>query len=416
MGRVILRTLLEVDVAVKISGAVLLVAIVLGTFVHWFGMGKSLVDALYRTVSIVATAGHMDTDEGRPWTKIFVSALRIAGVAVIASFTAIFTNYLLRARLSGALEVRRIPDSGHVVVCGLGNLGFRIVEELLQCGERVVVVERERDSRFMAAARRLGIAIIVADATVLEVLRQAHVATARAVVAATNDELVNLEVALLARELNAQSRVILRVTDPSLAETLREAANIRFALSIPSVAAPAFVAAVFGDRVSSLFLVKGRLFVAIEFTVRPEDWHLDRQPVRVLALDYGLLPISLVAADGSLRPHPMNHRLGQGDRLTVIAALTDVERLLRRERVPAEFAVDVIGFILPARPFVLQLVRTSQKLSEEAANGVLDHLPFCAGTGLTRGQSEELLVTLSREGVKGRIRRLSPAKGAPVLG
>ena len=152
MGRVILRTLLEVDVAVKISGAVLLVAIVLGTFVHWFGMGKSLVDALYRTVSIVATAGHMDTDEGRPWTKIFVSALRIAGVAVIASFTAIFTNYLLRARLSGALEVRRIPDSGHVVVCGLGNLGFRIVEELLQCGERVVVVERERDSRFMAAA------------------------------------------------------------------------------------------------------------------------------------------------------------------------------------------------------------------------------------------------------------------------
>ena len=112
----------------------------------------------------------------------------------------------------------------------------------------------------------------------------------------------------------------------------------------------------------------------------------------------------------------MNHRLGQGDRLTVIGALTDVERLLRRERVPAEFAVDVIGFILPARPFVLQLARTSQKLSEEEANGVLDHLPFCAGTELTRGQSEELLVTLSREGVKGRIRRLSPTRKPPVLG
>jgi Trk K+ transport system NAD-binding subunit len=406
MGRVVLRTLLEVDLAVKISGAVLLVAIVLGTLVHSLGMGRRLDDALYRTVSVVATAAHMDADENRPWTKIFVSALRIAGVALIASFTAIFTNYLLRARLSGALEVRRIPDSGHVVVCGLGNLGFRVVEELLQCGERVVVIEQQRDSRFMAAARRLGIAIIVADATVLEVLRQAHAATARAIVAATNDELINLEVALLTRELNPQSRVVLRVSDPNLADTLRDAASIRYALSIPSLAAPAFVAAVFGDRVSSMFLVKGQLLVAIELTVLPEDSHLDRQPVRALAIDYRLLPVSLIGADGMLRPQPMNHRLSVGDRLTVVAALADLERLLRRECAPADFAVDVTGFILPARSFVLQLVRTQQRLSEEAAEGVLANLPFCAGTDLTYGQAEELLVTLGREGAKARIRRL----------
>jgi Trk K+ transport system NAD-binding subunit len=406
MGRVVLRTLLEVDLSVKISGAILFVAILLGTLVHSLGMGRRLDDALYRTVSIVATAAHMETDESRPWTKIFVSALRIAGVALIASFTAIFTNYLLRARLSGALEVRRIPDSGHVVVCGLGNLGFRVVEELLQCGERVVVIEQERDSRFMAAARRLGIAIIVADATVLEVLRQAHVATARAVVAATNDELINLEVALLTRELNPQSRVVLRVSDPTLGDTLRDAANIRYALSIPSLAAPAFVAAVFGDRVSSMFLVKGQLLVAMELAVLPEDSHLDRQSVRALAIDYRLLPIRLVSGDGTLRPQAMNHRLAIGDRLTVIAALADIERLLRRECAPAEFAVDVTGFILPARSFVLGLLRSQQGVHEEAAEGALANLPFCAGTGLTLGQAEDLLAALTREGAKARIRRL----------
>jgi Trk K+ transport system NAD-binding subunit len=409
MGRVVLRTLLEVDLSVKISGAILFVAIVLGTLVHSLGMGRRLDDALYRTVSIVATAAHMDTDESRPWTKIFVSALRIAGVALIASFTAIFTNYLLRARLSGALEVRRIPDSGHIVVCGLGNLGFRVVEELLQCGERVVVIEQQRDSRFMAAARRLGIAIIVADATVLEVLRQAHVATARAVVAATNDELINLEVALMTRELNPHSRVILRVSDPTLPDTLRDAANIRYALSIPSLAAPAFVAAVFGDRVSSVFLVKGRLLVAMELAVLPEDSHLDRQSVRALAIDYRLLPIRLVAGDGMLRPQPMNHRLAVGDRLTVIAGLTDIERLLQREPVSAEFAVDVTGFILPARSFVLGLLRSQQGLGEEAAEGALANLPFCAGTDLTLGQAEDLLAALTREGAKARIRRLEGA-------
>jgi Trk K+ transport system NAD-binding subunit len=405
MGRVLLRTLTEVDLSVKISGAVLMVAIVAGTLVNLLGMGKPLADALYRTVSVIATAAHMEADEDKPWAKVFVSSLRIAGVALIASFTAILTNYLLRARLSGALEVRRIPDGGHVVVCGLGNLGFRVVEELLQCGERVVVIEPQRDGRFMAAARRLGIAVIVADATVLEVLRQAHVATARAVVAATNDELVNLEIALLARELNPQSRVILRVLEPSLAETLRDAANIRFGLSIPSLAAPAFVAALFGDRVSSMFMIKGRLLVAVELAIVPEDAHLEGQAVRALAVDYHLLPISLVAADGTIRSQPMNHRLAAGDRLTVIATLTDLERLLRRERVPADYAVDVTGFILPARSFVLQLVTSHHGASNEPAESVIDRPPFCIGTGLTLGQAEELLAVVSREGVKARLRK-----------
>src|SRR5262249_41994967 len=163
--------------------------------------------------------------------KIFISLLRIAGAAIVAAFTAIVTNYLLRARLGGALEVRRIPDSGHVIVCGLGNVGFRVVEELLRHGERGVVIEQQRDGRFMAPPRRLGVAVIVGDATVLEVLRQAHTAKASAVIAATNHELANLEIALLARELNPEERVIVRLSDAHLAQTLREEANIRFAVS-----------------------------------------------------------------------------------------------------------------------------------------------------------------------------------------
>src|SRR5262249_60018775 len=99
------------------------------------------------------------------WQKVFASVLRIAGAALMAAFTAIVTNYLLRARLGGALEVRRIPDSGHVVVCGLGNIGFRVVEELVKSSERVVVIEQARDSRFVATARRLTAAAVSGDAT-----------------------------------------------------------------------------------------------------------------------------------------------------------------------------------------------------------------------------------------------------------
>ena len=43
-----------------------------------------------------------------------------------------------------------------------------------------------------------------------------------------------------------------RLYQPQLAQTLREGANIRLALDIPALAAPSFVAALFGGRVLSV--------------------------------------------------------------------------------------------------------------------------------------------------------------------
>ena len=40
--------------------------------------------------------------------------------------------------------------------------------------------------------------------------------------AVTNNELANLEIALLVRELNPQQRVVLRMSDAHLAQTLRD--------------------------------------------------------------------------------------------------------------------------------------------------------------------------------------------------
>ena len=154
------------------------------------------------------------------------------------------------------------------------------MQELIRSGERVVVIELMADNRFVATARRFGAAVIHGDATVREVLRQAKAATARAVIAATSNELVNLEVALLVRELNETQRVVVCLSDPNLAQTLREAANIRLALSVPTLAAPAFVAALFGDRVQNVFLVAGRTLAVVDLLVQPQDALLIGRPVR----------------------------------------------------------------------------------------------------------------------------------------
>src|SRR5262249_24553686 len=241
-GRTLWRTLSEIDLSVKVSTATLIIVILVSTAFFLVMRSRTVADALYRTVSVMATAADMHGEEGGEEVKVYVSLLRLLGAALTAAFTAIVTNYLLRASLGGALEGRRIPDAGHVGACGLGGIGYRVVEELTHAKERVVVIELSRDNRFIATVRRGGSPVILGDASLHEVMRRAHGATARAIVACTNNDMINLEVALLARELNATQRVVLLQADPQLAQLLRDAANVRFAVSVPALAAPAFVA------------------------------------------------------------------------------------------------------------------------------------------------------------------------------
>ena len=385
VGRVFWRALAEIDLAVKICTAVLLFVVV-GSTLFFFSTGMTAPDSLYRTISVIATGADMQARSDEH--KIFVSFLRVFGAVLTAAFTAIVTNFLLRARLGGALEIRRIPDSGHIVVCGLGNVGFRVVEELLKCQERVVVLERSRDNPFIGTCRRLGAAVIIGDSVVPEVLRQARVGTSRAVVAATSDDLVNLEVALLARELNPKQRVVVRLADDALAETLREVVDVRLALSLPNLAAPAFVAALYGDRVHSLFRINRRMLAAVELTVQPGDPCLKDQTLRALAIDYGLLPV----AEGDA-----NRRLKEGEKLTAVATLAQLEPLFRRQPAAAEWLVEITNVPELAKGPVAQLVRLENGIGGEEAEKSLQTLPLRITGAKTLGQAEELRALLERE-------------------
>jgi Trk K+ transport system NAD-binding subunit len=331
-GRVLARGLSMIDWPVKICTLVFLSVIVSGVLVFHFGMkNDTLIDAFYRTISLMATGADMHGDEVEPgsWQKLFISSLKLFGLAITAAFTAIFTNYLIRANLKGAMEIRRIPESGHIIVCGLGNVSFRAVEELLHEREPVVAIERNPDNAFIPTARRLGVAVVVGDALVPEVLRQAHAASARAVIAATDNELVNLEIGLLVRELAPKQRVVLRLIDAELARILRQAAHIRFAVSIPELAAPAFVAALYGDRVRNIFQVAGRSFAVYELILQPGDALLEEPSLAQWSRDFNALPLLRTAADGTDKP--LQETSAPGDRLTIIVSLDHLQRLVARE-------------------------------------------------------------------------------------
>lgn len=405
LWRIVQRTLAEMDPAVLICTLVVVVTLLVGTLVLRVGVPEyTEANAFLRTVSMMATAAPLKEEELgiSSSMRIFVGGLRLLGVVLMSAFTAIFTNYLVRTRLSGVLESGRIPERGHAIVCGLSTVGFRVTEELIRLGEKVVVIEQDTNNRFVSTARRLGATVLIGDGSVLEVLKQSHAGTARAVIPATNNDMTNLEVALLVRELNDNVRVVLLINDPQFAQMLRESADIQLALSVPALAAPAFVAGLFGDRVLSVFWLETRLYAALELTIGPDDPFVGHA-LRAMAIDYGVQPVGLQRVAG-LVPRPLlGARLESGDRVVGIVALADIERLLRRQPSTANYAVEVTACPLPTLGWLAGLLRTTTGIGALEAERAVAELPLKLAKGLTRGQAEDLMVQLNRERVTGRL-------------
>ena len=394
------RTLLEVDLSVKIITPVLFVTLLASTLTFRYGFNLPWGDGLYQTVNIIATGSELHGEDRPEWAKVFLSVLKLAGAALVAGFTAILTNYLIRARLGGALEARRVPDGGHVVVCGLGNIGYRVVEELTAMGEQVVAVDKSGGGPFVETVRRKGVPTFVGDATVPEVLRQMRAETAKVVIAATASELANLEIALLVREMRPGQRVVVRLFDPEFAEAVRDAADIRHALSASALAAPAFAAAVYGDRVLTLFTAAGRALVVIDLVVNDAEDHLNNKMLLALALDYALLPVALSGHD--LR-NAGNYRLQVGDKLTVVAEMADFERLLRLQPSPAVHSVMIESYPESAKDTLLALLCAKRNCTPEEAAAMLAGGPFSLAEKLTLGEARELIAQLEREKIAARM-------------
>src|SRR5262249_50057497 len=149
-------------------------------------------------------------------------------------------------------------------------------------------------------------------------------------------------------------------------------AGIRLALSIPLMVAPAFVASLFGDRVQSVLMIQNRMLAVVDVLVPPQDSCLAGKCVQAVAIDYSLLPVAVYDPAGKLESQPMTVHLAAGHRLVIISALPDLQRLLRREPVRAEFAVDLTAFPPSSRSQIVSVLCRHQGLRDEDAHRVLD--------------------------------------------
>jgi Trk K+ transport system NAD-binding subunit len=210
--------------------------------------------------------------------------------------------------------------SDHVIVCGLGKLGYRVTLQLLEFGQAVVAVERDADKYFIAPVRERDVPVIIGDARQREVLRKAGIERASAVVCCTQDELANLDIALDARELHPDVKVVLRMFDETLAGKVEKGFGIHTAFSMSALSAPAFAAAATRAHIDYSFYVGGTLLHVSQINVASDS------PLLNLNLESAErkfnMTIVMHQTGGELHLHPTSDEIiRENDTLVVFAAL-----------------------------------------------------------------------------------------------
>ena len=228
----------------------LLVGIYLAAIVVFhFSLGLSWIDAVYFTTTVVTTVGFGDINlqHAPVAVKLFGVALMFAGVlliAITASLLAVFVLTGTAEKLRNELRARRLRD--HVVVCGLGSVGTAVARDLSGRGIPVVVIDPVADDE-MHRETNPRCPVIVGDATRPVILHRAGIERARALVACTSNDALNLEIGLTAQSVAEASRsgrplrLVMRCFDADLARRIHAVSDNYTLVSEAKIAAEVFV-------------------------------------------------------------------------------------------------------------------------------------------------------------------------------
>ncbi|MDP9122305.1 MAG: NAD-binding protein [Acidobacteriota bacterium] len=229
-------------------------------FFH-FQMGFAPADAIYFTVT--SLYGSIDPAHTSQAVKIYEVLLVILGSISVATLSSLFTAHLVGSRLRRILGGQPMPRGGHVIVVGMGRVGFRILHELLAVGVPVIAIDADPSARLLPSARTIA-PVVTGDARAGDILSHARLSSARAVVAATSDDAVNLSISLVAKRFNPRVRTVSRLFDADFARKVESALGVDAALSASLIAAPTFAAAILAPHVAKAVIVRDRLLVLLE--------------------------------------------------------------------------------------------------------------------------------------------------------
>jgi voltage-gated potassium channel len=307
----------------------------IGTVGYMLIEGWSAIDALYMTITTLATVGYGEVHPLSNAGRVFSMALIVLGVGFFFYVAAAVIQFVVEGRIRILLGRRRLDRKiarmkNHYIVCGYGRIGRVICDKLQRENFDLVVIDKNPDQIEIFESKRM--VYLCADAGDEAVLVRAGLLRAKALIAALATDIDNVFLVLTARQLAPPLKIIARAGSEA-------AKNKLTAAGADTVEAPYEIgAATMAQRIIRPTVTN---FLDLAFTQHHNDIQMEEIPVAAASAlnglmlkdsgirqQYQLIIIAIKKADDRMLFNPsFEAELRAGDTVIAVGDPSNLKRL-----------------------------------------------------------------------------------------
>lgn len=174
-----------------------------------------LLNAFYMTTITISTVGFGEVHELSVGGKIFTIILILTSLGVLTYVVSIVSTQFFEGQLSYVLSgyqkksIRKKMEN-HVIICGFGRNGQQAAKDLLAHNHKFIIIDQHKEIIMKNFENKHT--FIEGDATQEEVLLEAKIEKAKSLITTLPNDADNLFVALTARSLNPNIKIISRAS------------------------------------------------------------------------------------------------------------------------------------------------------------------------------------------------------------
>lgn len=335
--------------------------------------------------------------------QLFAFTLTLVGTAFVGVLYALLTEAILSSKFELLRRRPPIPKTDHLILVGLDRLGQQVAGFLDNLEQALVVIPFNPNLDQNVLPR---IPLVVGNLT--EALTKANVLTARSVIITTDNEMLNLEIALMARRLNPNTHLVIGTYGQGLSQYLSHLLTNVQILGTYEVAAEAFAGAAFGENIISLFRYHKTILVT-EYQIEDID---TLHGLLISEVAYGYRVVVLLhqtpPETATLMPSD-DLRLAVGDRIVVLSSIEGLKRIEHGTIITPTWRVRIDSALTRDAAFDgANVIARISGYSLSGARELMDQLPKILPKRLYLHQAARLVGELKRSRVKAQLIKPKP--------
>ncbi|MBD2653993.1 NAD-binding protein [Synechocystis sp. FACHB-383] len=368
-----------------IYGLIVFLLLIIGTILFsFFYPGTTLLSSFYVT-AILLLGGYSDLfDSFEPisalpeWLQLFSLALTVTGTAFVGVLYALLTQALLSSKFQFYNKRPPIPKADHVVIIGLGKLGQEIANKLRELKINVLGITF---NTIASQSDFLDIPLIYGH-NLVDSLQLANLETASSVIVVTDDDIVNIETALLTQKINPCCQLVIRTNGDTLTKNLGGLLPAAIIIDPYVAAAEVFTGAAFGENILGLSCWQEQTVLVTQYYIEEQDT-LQGLLIAEVAYGYGVVPIIYQekSEDEPIFLPSEDRRLIPGNLLIVLATIAGLKAIEAGDLKPKQWNLKIIKAsskmsIFDGITAIARIAGCPLKTATETMNNLPATLPF----------------------------------------